>query len=106
MGEAIGIRDLRQNASEIVRNLERGETYTLKVNGREVGELRLDRRSQWVSWEVLKKVLSGPTDPTWEDDLRLLDSDIEDPWERARVPSLIRVCSFTGLILRYSVTSP
>lgn len=82
MGETVGIRELRQNASEIVRNLERGATYTLKVNGREVGELRLDRRRHWTSWEEAKRIFESPTDPNWAEDLYLMDDELEDPWER------------------------
>lgn len=82
MGETIGIRELRQNASEIVRNLERGNSYTLTVQGREVGELRLDKRSHWVGWEQAKRIFDTPTDPRWMEDLKLIDGELEDPWVR------------------------
>ena len=82
MGETIGIRELRQNASEIVRNLERGDSYTLTVQGREVGELRLDKRSHWVGWEQTKRIFDTPADPSWVGDLQLIDGELEDPWER------------------------
>ncbi|MFA7266268.1 MAG: hypothetical protein WC054_08145 [Candidatus Nanopelagicales bacterium] len=82
MGEAIGIRELRQNASEIVRNLERGDSYTLTVQGREVGELRLDKRSHWVGWEHAKRVFDTSADPSWADDLQRIEGEIVDPWER------------------------
>lgn len=45
-----GLRELRQNASELVRQAEAGEIVVVTVSGREVAELGPVRRDQWRSW--------------------------------------------------------
>lgn len=42
-----GLRELRQQASELVRQAEAGETVTVTVSGREVAELGPIRRHRW-----------------------------------------------------------
>jgi prevent-host-death family protein len=75
-----GLRDLRQNASELVRRAEAGETITVTVSGREVAELGPVRRDRWRRWSDLGVIFAGPDDPDWQRDRDLVDSEPRDPF--------------------------
>ncbi|MEO8095523.1 MAG: type II toxin-antitoxin system prevent-host-death family antitoxin [Pseudolysinimonas sp.] len=86
--ESVGIRELKQNASEVVARAERGETITITVQGRPVAQLAplAPVRQRWVSAEVLDHALEGfEPDPTWAAEAYVLrdDDPLVDPWERA-----------------------
>ena len=57
-----GLRELRQNASDLVRQAEAGETITVTVSGREVAELGPVRRDRWRTWTDVAAVFAGPAD--------------------------------------------
>ena len=57
-----GLRELRQNASDLVRQAEAGETITVTVSGREVAELGPVRRDRWRTWTDVAAVFDGPAD--------------------------------------------
>jgi prevent-host-death family protein len=79
----IGLRELRQNASEYVRRAEDGETITVTVSGRDAAALVPVSRRTWRRWVDLAATLRdiGP-DPEWEHDRELIDQSIADPWAR------------------------
>jgi prevent-host-death family protein len=80
--ESIGLRELRQNASELVRRAERGEVIVVTVSGRPVAQLGPLARGRWRRIEDVAEIFDGPADPTWTQDRELLPDPIEDPWER------------------------
>jgi prevent-host-death family protein len=81
MGE-VGLRELRQNASELVRRAEAGEQVTITVAGRPSAVLGPTNARTWRHWDDVAQVFTGPTDPTWADERDLLDDSVLDPWSR------------------------
>jgi prevent-host-death family protein len=84
--ESIGVRDLRQRASEILKSVEAGESVVVTVAGRPVARLvpyEPEGPQTWVSAARLGQSLTSPADPTWNDERRTFGvGDIADPWER------------------------
>ena len=89
----VGLRELRQNASALVRLAEAGETIRVTVQGREAAFLTpptqarpkvkfMDGHAFWLAMRD-----APPPDPDWQDDLRALrdmfEDELIDPWERA-----------------------
>ncbi|MCE0540453.1 type II toxin-antitoxin system prevent-host-death family antitoxin [Kineosporia rhizophila] len=77
------MRDLRQNASDLVRRAEKGEQVTVTVAGRPAAVLGpLGGGNTWVSWEQVADVFRRPVDADWASDRDLVDQSVVDPWER------------------------
>lgn len=74
-----GLRELRQNASELVRQAEAGAVITVSVSGRAVAELGPAHRDRWRSWSDVAAIFAGPGDPDWEDDREQVDQAPHDP---------------------------
>lgn len=50
--ETVGVRELRQRTSEIIRRVEEGETFVITRSGREVAELNPGQpRRAWREWD-------------------------------------------------------
>lgn len=77
-----GLRELRQQASELVRRAERGETVTVTVSGREVAQLGPLQRAHWRTWDDVVVVFGGPHDDAWATDRDLVDHGVSDPFAR------------------------
>ena len=77
-----GLRELRQNASDLVRQAEAGETIVVTINGREVAELGPVRRNRWRRGADLAQIFAGPADNSWAADRELIDDDLVDPFDR------------------------
>jgi prevent-host-death family protein len=77
-----GLRELRQQASELVRQAEAGETITVTVSGREVAELGPVRRNRWRRGADIAAVFAGPADPDWAADRDRVDDTPRDPFTR------------------------
>lgn len=85
---SVGLRELKQNPSEVVARAEAGETIVITVQGRPVAQLvpLVPQRRRWVPAEELSRALEGlEPDPTLAAELDALrDNDpLIDPWERA-----------------------
>lgn len=80
--ETTGLRELRQNASELVRRVEAGETVTVTVSGREVAQLVPVSRGYWRTWVEIAAIFDGPADPDWSTDRDLIDQLPSDPFAR------------------------
>src|SRR5882757_6720019 len=77
----IGLRELRQNASEYVRRAEAGETITVTVSGRDAAALVPVSRRTWHRWaDVADALRSGGPDTTWPGDRESIDQAVVDPW--------------------------
>ena len=81
MGEA-GLREMRQNASELVRRAEAGEQVTITVAGRPAAVLGPVSSRSWRLWDDVADVFTGPADPAWDADRDLVDDAVTDPWDR------------------------
>ncbi len=77
----VGLRELRQQASDLVRRVEAGEEVTITVAGRASARLVPVNTRSWRSWSDVEELFSGPGDPSWDRDRALIDSEITDPWE-------------------------
>jgi prevent-host-death family protein len=79
--DSVGLRELRQHASELVRRAEAGEHLLITVAGRGAAVLGPPERDQWRRYDDVAVALTGPADEDWETDRRLLDDELTDPWE-------------------------
>lgn len=77
-----GLRELRQQASDLVRKAEAGDTIIVTINGREVAQLGPVRRRQWRHPEDLVAIFTGPADADWALDRELIDNALTDPFSR------------------------
>lgn len=77
-----GLRELRQRASELVRQAEAGETIIVTINGREVAQLGPVRRRQWRRATDVADIFTGPPDDDWSEDRDLIDHTVDDPFEQ------------------------
>lgn len=77
-----GLRELRQQASELVRQAEAGETVTITVSGREVAELGPIRRHRWRHGADIREVFRGRADADWGTDRAAIAHDVVDPFTR------------------------
>jgi len=78
----VGLRELRQNASELVRRAEAGEQVTITVAGRPSAVLGPTNARTWRHWDDLVQMFAGPTDPDWATERDLLGDTVVDPWTR------------------------
>ena len=76
-----GLRELRQRASDLVRQAETGEVITVSVNGRAVAELGPVRRDQWRGWADVASIFEGAGDPDWAEDRDRVDQVPRDPFD-------------------------
>lgn len=81
--EAVGLRELRQNASELVRRVEEGEEIVITVAGRPGARLVPAAPRTWRRWGDVAELFAGPGDPAWGADREELAGDIRDPWANA-----------------------
>lgn len=76
----IGLREMRQNASELVRRAQAGEQVTITVAGRPAAVLGPVSPRAWRHWQDLAALFASPTDPEWAAERDLLDDTVRDPW--------------------------
>lgn len=76
----VGLRELRQDASELVRRVEAGEEITISVSGRPSAVLAPVRPTRWRTWREVEDLFRGPADPDWAQDRALVDDELCDPW--------------------------
>lgn len=80
---SVGLRELRQNASELIRRVEDGEEITVTVAGRSTARLVPAPGRQWLQWDAVADLFDGADDPDWDDDRALVDQELRDPWSGA-----------------------
>ena len=76
----MGLRELRQNASDLVRRVEEGEEITITVAGRPGAKLVPARPRAWRRWSDVAELFAGPSDPSWDVDRAEIAHDVRDPW--------------------------
>lgn len=79
MGE-VGLREMRQNASELVRRAQAGEQVTITVAGRPAATLGPVGNRAWRRWDDIAEIYAQPADGEWAHDRDLVDHTIDDPW--------------------------
>ena len=77
----IGLRELRQQASELLRRVEGGEQVLITVAGRPSARLVPVSPRAWRSWTDVADIFDGPADPQWDTDRNRLDAELHDPWD-------------------------
>lgn len=76
----VGLRKLRQQASDLVRRAESGEAVTVTVSGRPAAKLVPAERNRWRRDAAIRALFAGPADDRWAADRQLLDDEFGDPW--------------------------
>lgn len=76
----VGLRELRQDASELVRRVEAGEEITITVAGRPSARLVAAAPQRWRTWNDVQDLFHGPADPAWDQQRERIDQAIRDPW--------------------------
>ena len=79
----VGLRELRQQASDLLRRVERGEQVLITVAGRPSARLVPVSPRAWRTWDDVADLFDGPADPQWVSDRQRLDDDLRDPGETA-----------------------
>ncbi|MFT3855053.1 MAG: type II toxin-antitoxin system prevent-host-death family antitoxin [Ilumatobacteraceae bacterium] len=78
----VGLREARQEASQLVRRVERGEEIEITVAGRLAARLVPVAPRRWRYWDDIVELFDGRSDPDWERDRDVIDQLAVDPWER------------------------
>ncbi|SHV73879.1 type II toxin-antitoxin system Phd/YefM family antitoxin [Mycobacteroides abscessus] len=78
--EKVGLRELRQNASDLVRRVSEGEEITITVAGRPGARLVPAMPRVWRRWPDIAELFDGPADTAWDVDRDEIIHDIRDPW--------------------------
>jgi prevent-host-death family protein len=78
----VGLRELRQDASELVRRVESGEQIDITVAGRLAARMVPVAPKRWQSWDAIADLFTGPADPDWTRDNELIDQTVSNPWDR------------------------
>ncbi|MPZ67801.1 MAG: type II toxin-antitoxin system prevent-host-death family antitoxin [Pseudonocardiaceae bacterium] len=76
----VGLRELRQQASELVRRAQAGEEVTITVAGRPSARLVAVAPQTWRSYVDVTEVFDGRPDTAWEADRDRVDQALRDPW--------------------------
>jgi prevent-host-death family protein len=82
--ESVGVRALKQNASQVMAQVESGESFIVTVQGREVGRIVPAVRSTWVTADHMMAVYDVPVDAGfWADVNDARNQSVQDdPWEQ------------------------
>ncbi len=80
MSANVDLKELRQNASELVRRAQAGEEFTITVSGQPRARLVTAQPIQWRRWDEIADLFSGPTESDWHHDRELVGNDPRDPW--------------------------
>jgi prevent-host-death family protein len=75
MEKTVGLRELRQRASEIVRTVEDGHEMTVTVQGRPAIRLVPITRSRWRRMADVRELFAGSSEntATWRSDMNRID---------------------------------
>lgn len=77
----VGLRELRQDASELLRRVESGEEITITVSGRPSARLVAAAPQRWRSFDDVAELFTGPADTQWQADRERIDQSVRDPWD-------------------------
>ncbi len=77
--KAVGLRELRQDADELVAQAEAGEKIVIIVAGRPAAVLGPAARPAWVTWDAISDIWRQPVDDGWAQDRELIDQGVLTP---------------------------
>lgn len=77
--DTVGLRELRQRASDLVRRVEAGEEITISVAGRPSARLVPIGPKAWRSYDEIADVFGEAEDPDWSRDRDRLDQQLRAP---------------------------
>lgn len=77
--ESIGLRELRQQASELVRRVQGGETLLITVSGRPAARLVPAEPHRYRRDAEIRQLFNGPADPDWAEDRERLNQTLAGP---------------------------
>ncbi len=80
MDKSVGLRELRQDASELIRLAQAGEEITITVSGRPSARLVPPELVRWRRWDDIAGLFVGGADPDWAQDRDLVADEVRDPW--------------------------
>jgi prevent-host-death family protein len=63
VADEVGLRELRQNASELVARAQQGHTVVVTVSGRPAAVLGPIRNRRWRRYQEVAELLAGPGAP-------------------------------------------
>ena len=75
----VGLRELRQRASELVRRAEAGEEITITVATRPSARLVPLAPQSWRAYDDVVDLFAGPADQDWAADHERIDQVLRDP---------------------------
>jgi prevent-host-death family protein len=81
MGTVVGLRELRQHASDVIRRVESGERVTVTVSGRSVAEIGPVLESTWRRYDEIAGLWVGAR--YGELDRDAFDESLRDPFDGA-----------------------
>lgn len=77
--DTVGLRELRQRASDLVRRVEAGEEITISVAGRPSARLVPIGPKAWRSYDEIADVFGDADDPDWSRDRDRVDQQLRAP---------------------------
>lgn len=84
MSDSVGLRELRQQASELVRRVEGGEEIVVTIAGRPAARLIPADHRRWRTGREIAPFIAEPTDPDWPAEhaarSEQVDDALVDPW--------------------------
>ncbi|WP_090608212.1 type II toxin-antitoxin system Phd/YefM family antitoxin [Mycobacterium lentiflavum] len=78
--ETVGLRELRQDASDLVRRAQAGTEIAITVAGRPAAKLVPAAPRTWRRWTDVAGLFAGPDDPSWTADRDEIAHELRDPW--------------------------
>ncbi len=87
MGDTISVGQLRQNPTQMLRDVRAGATYTITDHGEPVAEVAAVHRRRWVSGDEVDRLLRDlGGDVEWEREIADVRAAEEprDPWADAK----------------------
>jgi len=79
----IGLRELRQSASDYVKRAEAGEEIVVTVSGRPSVRMVAVAPKAWRRYEDIQSLFAGRPDGAWEVDRERIDQEVRGPWGEA-----------------------
>ncbi|MEE6286121.1 type II toxin-antitoxin system Phd/YefM family antitoxin [Georgenia sunbinii] len=79
----IGLRELRQDASEVVRRAESGSQFVVTVAGRAAASLGPVAPRSWCTPAELDAIFAAPAWGTGVEARDYLEQSVRDPWQEA-----------------------
>jgi len=91
MVSEVGLREMRQHASDLLRRAEAGERVTITVAGRPAAVLGPVAPHAWRGWAEVADAFARAADPEWAEDRDLIEDVLVAKSPQARASRLARL---------------